>query len=152
VDLHDGRSLFVALDNAVPTNAPLKMGRQWGQDDAVEIAFRNPALGKSAPILLLRGFASGYFESSDEAKAPPTAVRRAAEGVVYQARVVGPDRWTAEWRIPFASLGIDPSKQTRYAFNLSLLKSARPLWQMWCGTGGNTWWLDQAGLIELSRP
>jgi hypothetical protein len=71
--------------------------------------------------------------------------------VLYQARVVDASHWTAEWRIPLASLGIDPAKQTRLAFNLSLLKSARQLWQMWCGTGGNTWWLDQAGFIELAR-
>ena len=117
----------------------------------MEIALRNPAAGEDAPILVLRSYPSGHFESSDEACAPPAAVQRAAEGVEYAARIVDARRWTAEWRIPFASLGIDPAKQTKFAFILSVRKMGQPMWVMWQGTGGHTWEVGSAGVIELIR-
>jgi hypothetical protein len=149
---HDDASLLVAFDNAVDASKPLQMGNQWGRDDAVEVAIRNAAGGEDAPILVLRGYPSGHFESSAEAGAPADAVRRAGEGVEYKARVVSATHWTAEWRIPFASLGIDPARQTRFAVNLSVRKTApEPLWLMWQGTGGHTWDIEDAGVIELVR-
>jgi len=145
----DDHCLFVAIDNEVDPAKPLRMGDQWGQDDAVEIAIRNPGAGKSAPILILRGFPSGHMESSDEAGAPEKAVQAAAQEVVYKAKVVDKTRWTTEWRIPFASLGIDPAKHKKLALNLSARKSAGPVWQMWQGTGGCTWQVDRGGVLEL---
>jgi len=145
---YDEKALRVAIDNAVDPWTPLRPGNRWGSDDAVEIALRNPAAA-DAPILVLRGFPSGHFESSDEAGAPEAAVRRAAEGVEYRAKVRDSGRWSAEWRIPWASLGLDPSQVRKLAFNLSVRKSAAPLWLMWQGTGGYTWQVDKAGFIEL---
>jgi hypothetical protein len=76
-------------------------------------------------------------------------VKRAAGGVQYQARVVVPDRWTAEWRIPWASLGLDPAKDKRIALNLSVRKTAGDQWVLWQGTGGRTWEVDHAGVVDL---
>ena len=146
---YDDTCLFVAVDNAVDPSKPLKPGNQWGQDDAAEVAIRNVEAGKDAPILILRGYPSGHFESSDEAGAPAAAVKRAAEGVEYKAKIVDKSRWVCEWRVPFASLGIDPAKQTKFAFNLSVRKSSQPLWQMWEGTRACTWEVGNAGFIEL---
>lgn len=147
---HDGEALLVAFDNPVDPSNPIREGNAWGQDDAVEFAIQNPSAGKDAPILILRGFPSGFFYSSDEAGAAAKLVEQAAAGVVYKAakRAGG---WSAEWRIPFASLGIDLSKATKYPLNLSVHKSAEPSWQMWIGTGGCTWQVDQAGFIEISK-
>ena len=100
---------------------------------------------------MLRGFASGHFESREEAGAPAAAVARAAQGVRYRAKVVGPDRWVCEWRIPFASLGVNPNRQSRLAFNLSVRKTANDLWLMWQGTGSYTWEVAHAGFLELAR-
>jgi len=147
---HDGCTLYVAVRNRVEGTRPLRIGRQWGKDDAVELAFQTPGRAK-APILILRGYASGYFESSDEAGAPPEAVRRAAEGVQYAAAVVSPTEWDCEWAIPLESLGLDVNRTRRAAFNLSVRKSAQPLWQMWCGTDGYTWDVSRAGFIEFVR-
>jgi hypothetical protein len=147
----DDEALYVAVDNAVNPKFPIRPGNQWGQDDAVELAVRNPAAGKDAPILVLRGFPSGHFESSDEAGAPVAAVKRAAEGVQYKAQVVDPKRWTAEWRVPFAALGISPASQTRLAFNLSVRKTADELWVEWQGTAACTWEVGNAGVLDLTR-
>lgn len=147
---YDDEALFVAFDNATDPSKPLRRGNAWGRDDAVEVALRNVALGDEAPILVLRGFPSGHWLSSDEAGAPPEAVKQAAEGVQYAAHVVGAGRWTAEWRIPFRSLGINLTRHRRFAFNLTVRKTAGPLWVMWEGTGAQSWRLDRAGIIELA--
>ncbi len=148
---HDGRSLFVAVSSEVSPSQPVSMGHVWGKDDAVEIALRDPSSGAKAPILVLRGYPNGFFESSPEAGAPEAAVKRAARGVQYKAQVVEPaGAWTCEWRIPFASLGIDPAKQKRVEFNLSVRKTADDLWVMWLGTGGCTWDVDYAGFLEFA--
>ena len=146
----DGAHLLVTFDNQVDAAKPLKAGQTWGQDDAVEIAVRNPAAGKKAPILVLRGFTNGHFESSDEAGAPAKAVAMAARGVAYSAKVIDKSRWTAEWRIPLASLGIDPKKPARLQVNLTVRKTARDLWLMWCGTGGYSWEVAMAGMLKIA--
>ncbi|NCO39363.1 MAG: hypothetical protein COZ06_21885 [Armatimonadetes bacterium CG_4_10_14_3_um_filter_66_18] len=147
----DDQRLYVAIDNAVNPKFPVRPGNTWGQDDAVELAIRNPAAGKDAPILVLRGFPSRHFESTDEAGASQAATRKAAEGVQYAAKIVDGKHWVAEWSVPFASLGIDPAKHTKLQFNLSVRKSADEQWLMWQGTGACTWEVGNAGVIELVR-
>jgi hypothetical protein len=146
----DGEALLVAIDNEVDVSAPISTGNVWGLDDAVEVAVRNPAAGAAAPILVLRGFPNGHFESSKEAGAPAEAVARALQGVEYKAQSPAAGRWTAEWRIPLASLGVDPATQTRLQFNLSVRKAASDLWVEWQSTGGSTWNVSKAGIIELA--
>ena len=148
---HDSENLYVAILNEVDASQPLKMGPTWGQDDAVEVALRNPAAGKNAPIFVLRGFPNGHFESSTEAGAPADAAKKAGLGVQFAAKVLDKARWTAEYQISFAALGIDPAKQTKFPFNLSVRKTADSLWLMWCGTYGYTWAVDKAGTIVLER-
>ncbi|NQT53286.1 right-handed parallel beta-helix repeat-containing protein, partial [bacterium] len=148
---HDGTTLFVAIDNAVAPKPALKRNSVWGQNDAMELAFQNPALGKAAPILILRGYPNGKWESSDEADAPAAAVKKAAEGVQFAAKVASPTRWTAEWAIPLASLGIDPAKHPKIRFNLTVRKTAQDLWLMWEGTRGYSWQVEQAGILEWEK-
>ncbi len=145
--VHDGTNLLVAIDNRVDASKPLRPGDTWGSDDAVEIALR---VG-TGPILVLRGWPSGHFESSQEAGAPAAVAERAAQGVEYAAGIVGPAQWTCEWRIPLASLGIEPDPALRLDFNISVRKSAQPLWQMWRGTGAHTWDVHQAGILRFAR-
>ncbi|OGV80326.1 MAG: hypothetical protein A3K19_04300 [Lentisphaerae bacterium RIFOXYB12_FULL_65_16] len=147
----DDTALYVAIDNSINPKTIIRPGNTWGQDDAVELAIRNPAAGKDAPILVLRGFPSGSFVSSDEPGTPAAVVKRVAEGVQYGAKMVDAKRWTTEWRIPFASLGIDPAKDTKFAFNISVRKTADELWLLWQGTDAATWEVGNAGVIELVR-
>ena len=147
----DDQALYVAILSEVDPKTPMKTGKEWGQDDAVEIALRNPALGKKAPIIVLRGFTKGHFESSDEAGAPFEVTRDARDATTYAAKILDAGRWSTEWRISFAGLGIDPKKRTKLPFNISVRKTASLLWQMWCGTGGYTWWVERAGFIELAN-
>ena len=147
----DDEALYVAFDNRVSTDVPMAMEDVWGGNDAIEVAISNGALGAKAPILVLRGFACGVFCSSDEAGAPPDVVRKTGESVKYAARVVDGSRWVAELRIPFASLGITPTADLRYPFNLSVRKQGEDHWVMWRGTGNCTWYLPCAGFVRFLR-
>lgn len=147
---HDGQSLLVLFDNQVSPSKPLRTGGMWGQGDAVEIAVKNLAVGKDAPIMVLRGFAGGKVESSDEAGAPPSVVHKVLAGVEYKATQAGAGRWVAEWRIPFAALGISPALPVELAANLSVRKTATDQWLMWRDTRSSTWKVDDAGRLQLS--
>ena len=145
----DAQCLYVRILNEVAAQPPPNKGNTWGEDDAVEVALRNPAAGKDAPIFVLRGYTNGHWESSGEAGAPAAAVKRAGEGVAYAAKVLDGEHWTAEWKIPFAGLGLDPAKHTKLEFNLTVRKTAGDQWLMWQGTEGRSWEVDKAGFLEL---
>jgi hypothetical protein len=146
---YDDQALYVAFDNAVDKTVPMALENSWGSNDATEISLSKP--GAKAPILVLRGFAGGAFQSSDEAGAPADLARKAGEGVVYKATVIDKGRWVAEFRIPFASLGIKPGADVSYPFNLAVRKMGDEAWVMWRGTGGCTWLVPEAGLVKFGR-
>ena len=147
----DDQCLYVAVLNDVDPSKPLRMGPTWGQDDAVEIAVRNPAAGKKAPILILRGYPNGQLQSSDEAGAPFEAVNDAREATTYAAKVIDKTRWAAEFRIGFAGIGVNPAQHKKLAFNISVRKTAKRMWEMWCGTFACTWEVDNAGTLVLGK-
>jgi len=147
--VHDGAHLLVAVHNPVSQAKPLRPGNAWGRDDAVEIAISRDTPGIRSPILVLRGYPSGHFDSAQVTATAARDARRAAKGVLHATKMDTPGRWTAEWRIPFASLGIDPAKDKRLAFNLTVRKSADNQWRMWRGTGTATYEVFEAGFIKL---
>lgn len=143
--IRDQDALYVAFKNRV-ADKPLKKEPKWGMNDAVEIAFRKTA---GAPTIVLRGFVSGAFESSDEAGAAPDVAKKAASNVDYAAQQISPREWHAEWRIPFASIDVDPSKDKRLEFNLTVHQSDQSVWLMWVPTNGNSWLVERAGRVEF---
>lgn len=149
--LTDGTSLFIAVDNEVTSAKPVSQTNEWGRDDAVEVALRDPAGGRTAPIFVLRGYPNGHFESSTEAGAPAAAATKAGKAVRFAAKVVDRGRWTAEFCIPLPALGIAPRKHRHLQFNLTVRKSAQPVWIMWQGTHGYSWQVDQAGFVQLPK-
>jgi len=66
----DDTHLYVGFRNEIDAAAGLSGGHEWGRDDAVEIALAEVKDGKVGPIIVLRGYADGHWESSDEAGAP----------------------------------------------------------------------------------
>ncbi|MFP4056631.1 MAG: right-handed parallel beta-helix repeat-containing protein [Candidatus Brocadiia bacterium] len=146
---HDGTRLYVAFDNTVLARPKLKTGHQWGENDACEVALRDVAGGKDAPLLVYRGYLDGTFEVTDEPGTPAQAIARAEKAVAYAARVASPTRWTAEWSIPFASLGVEPARHDTLAANLSVRKTADELWLQWRSTRGHTFAVDRAGILKL---
>jgi hypothetical protein len=147
---HDENALWIAVDSQVEATVPLLREPAWGRSDAVEVALRNPALGGKGPIFVLRGYPNGVCQSSTDAGAPADVAKRAGEAVSFKAAVRAPGSWQAEWRIPFAALGIDPILHPRLEFNLTVRKSAQPLWVLWVGTLDlATWDVRHGGILEL---
>lgn len=147
----DDQALYVAFDNTVSKTEKMGMEDGWGSNDAVEVAISNAALGDKAPILVLRGFAGGAFNSSEEAGAPPEVARKAGQNVQYAAKVIDAGRWVAEMRVPFASLGFTPTANLRYPFNLSVRKQGDDPWVEWRGTGNCTWYVPGGGFVRFVR-
>ena len=148
----DDEALYIAFDNTVPKNTPMVREDTWGGSDAIEVALSNPALGAKAPIIVLRGYTTGKLESSEESGIKAAAAKKAGENVQYRATVIDNGRWVAEMRVPFASLGINPSNaDTRFPFNLSVRKQGDDPWVEWRSTGNCTWEVPQAGLIRFVR-
>lgn len=148
----DDRHLYVSFRNEIDAATGVSRGHKWGADDAVEVALAEVKDGKIGPTIVLRGYADGHWESSNEAGAPPELVTRAAKGVVYAAKPAGNAMWSAEWRIPFASLGTDPGKRNpRLVFNLSVRKPAGDEWVMWNRNGGSTCDVHKSGFLWLAQ-
>ncbi|MCE5239341.1 right-handed parallel beta-helix repeat-containing protein [bacterium] len=146
----DDDHLYVAFVNAVDPAKGASGGHQWGKDDAVEIALAERLPDKLGPIVVLRGYSDGHFESSNEAGAPARIVQQAAQGVRYAAKTVDAGRWSAEFAIPFASLGLNPKQRNpRLQFNLSVRKPAGDQWVMLKQSGGFTWEVANAALLWL---
>jgi hypothetical protein len=145
----DRDALWIAVDSPVSTSAPITREARWALD-AVEVAIRNPA--DKQPIIVLRGYPAGTFESSTEAGASAAQAKKAVNGVSFAATIPAKDRWRCEWRIPFASLGLEPRPGNRIPFNLTVRKNASKLWVMWCGTLDlATWDLRHGGLLQLGQ-
>ena len=148
----DDATLYVFFRNPLDPAVGVTGGHRWGKDDAVEIAIAELTGDDLGPIVVLRGYADGHWESSPEAGAPPAAVERAREGVRYAAQVKGKTIWSCEWAIPFAALGIDPTtRNPRLAFNLSVRKPAGDEWITWSKAGGSTWNVRESGLLWLAQ-
>ena len=146
--MHDRTHLHIAVRNLVAPDSKLLTEAIWGQNDAIELAMRDPSQ-KGASILLLRGYPLGQFKSSTEAGAPFEVAQDIEKGTAYAAKIVSKSEWTAEWKIPLSALGLKPGSKAKLPFNLSIRKTCGPHWMMWRGTLGNTWFIDQAGLLQL---
>jgi hypothetical protein len=145
----DGTHLYVAFRCRVDPAKGVSVGEEWGQHDAVELAMAT-ASDAIGPVKVLRGFANGHTESSTEAGATPSVAARATKGVDYAAKILPNGCWTAEWRIPFSSLGIaSRAKGEKVLLNLSVRRTSPPAWLMWQSTGGPTWHVEEAGELLL---
>ncbi len=144
----DGEHLYVAFVNEVHADEGVTGGQRWGQSDAVEVALAPVRGTEIGDIIVLRGYSNGHAESSTEAGAPSAVAERAMEGVAYEAEVSDDAQWSAEWRIPLSSVGIDlDDAGQRVLFNLSARKVAGDVWAMWKQSGGFTWDVRRAGLL-----
>jgi len=149
---HDDEYLYVAIRNEVDPTKPLVATARWGKADSTELALRNPQGGQTAPILALRGYPDGRFESSAEAGAPGAVVQKAGAAVTFAAKVIDAASWVVEYRVPLdLLLAVPVSNGAQIECNISIRHSATATWVMWQGTGGLTWETGKAGLLELTE-
>jgi len=146
----DDANLYAAFINPVEPKGGIVGGHKWGASDAVEIALAVVEGNEPGPIMLWRGYTDGHFESSDEAGAPQRVVKRVLEGAQYACRKVSNTQWTAEWKVPFAAIGIDPKKQNpRLLFSLAVRKVSGNEWVTWKKAHGASWDVRKSGMLWL---
>ena len=157
---YDQKYLYVAIRNRVAPGKPLRKGNIWGQDDAVEVALGLPRQGDATledSIIVLRGYPSGHHQSSTEAGASAKLAKQVGDAAAYAARIetpktpAAPYAWTAEWRIPFAALGIKPRPGLELPFNLSVRRTAEDCWVTWAKMPGmHTWCIGPENVIRIA--
>ncbi len=147
----DDDNLYAAFINDVPAKGGVVGGRTWGRSDAVEVALAVTSGLEVGPILIWRGYTDGFFETSDEAGAPKRALEQARRGVAYGARILTKTRWTAEFKIPFAAIGIEPKKMSpRLLFSLAVRKVSGNQWVTWKSARGYSWDVRKSGILWLA--
>jgi len=127
----------------VPAKVVTK-GTAWRTDDGAEICLAGKTPDGKAVIWVIRGYADGTLELSDEAGAPAAAIATLRKQIGYKATVAAGD-WQGEWQLPLAALGVSGT----VPFNLGVYRSEDRQWINWIGTQGPTWKLESAGLLKL---
>ena len=105
--------------------------------------------GKAAPISVVRGYGNSFLQFGTTPNGDEDPKTMDPSGITFKASAPEPGRWTAEFRIPFRMLDLDPAADTRVAFNLTVRKTHDDLWLMWEATRGHSYDVGQAGIIEF---
>lgn len=146
---HDSEFLYVAVANPVAATAKLD-GAVWDDHDAVEFSIQALPPAAAQPIHIFRGYGTGVVEHklADNGTAEPRPAPTPPT-CLFAATRPRPDFWQAEIAIPLAALGIDPARDRRLAFNLTVRKGDDNLWLMWAPTRGKSYHVAAAGILEL---
>ncbi|MBN8215767.1 MAG: hypothetical protein J0L75_03955 [Spirochaetes bacterium] len=145
----DGKAIQVYIDNTVSKGTSFK-GNDWGACEAIEAALRPMVAGKSFPIAVFRGFANSRLDFGQAKSGPDEPILSDPHGAVYTVHIAGEERWIARLSIPATLLDVTPAPGMRFAFNLTSRKVKDNLWLMWEPTGGHSYDVEQAGIIELA--
>ena len=139
----DGDNLYVAFANRIDPKHGVTGGHRWGRNDAVEVSLaRVPSplhQGSEIPFTF-RGYTDGFFESTTESGHTEDEARAALHGVKFAAELTAPDMWSAEWKIPLASIGVHLAKRNvPILAHLAVRNVGSKLWVMWRSDGGVSW-------------
>jgi len=139
----DGVNLYVAFVNQIDPRHGVTGGHRWGRSDAVEVSL----VGVLDPLhqgyeipFTFRGYTDGFHECTTESGRSAGEARRALEGVEFAAKATEPGVWSAEWKIPIASLGVHPTKRNvPILAHLAVRNVSHKLWVLWRSDGGPSW-------------
>ncbi|MEW6357595.1 MAG: right-handed parallel beta-helix repeat-containing protein [Planctomycetota bacterium] len=147
---YDQDALSIAVDSVIHPDTKLD-GNEWGANDAIEVAIQVTRKGKAAPISVIRGYGNSFVQFGTTPNGDEEPKTMDPGGIVYKASRPEAGRWTAELRVPFRMLDVDPASDNRVAFNLTVRKTHDDLWLMWEGTRDHSYEVAQAGLLEFAR-
>lgn len=151
---YDNQFIYVAATVTMFAPAKLETGSTWGKDDGVEICIAGKMPDGKSATFVVRGFAGGAVQSVTDAGASKESAERLGKEILFTAKLTKSwgdtlKGWRGEWAIPFAALGLNPSADTKVAFNMGAFCSEFGEWHCWEGTLAENWRLDQAGTIKL---
>lgn len=143
---YDDARIYIAVENDIQPGTKLD-GNAWGKNDAAEISIRALRGDAKTPIAVFRGFGNGYLQFGITKNASDDPDYSDPNGAVFKAVRKDDRTWCAEFSLPFALFDIDPAKDVRCAFNLTVRKPKDDLWLMWEATRGNSYNVDNAGVL-----
>jgi len=142
----DATNLYVGVAVVCMFPEDRKLGRVWGQDEAVELAVEGQRADGKPVTYVLRGFAGGAVESLTLGGATEAEAQSLARTIGY-APDVGKQVWRCEWRIPLAALRFTPSDRAVLPLNVTVYRSETNQFIQWAGTLGDTWDLKHGGRL-----
>jgi hypothetical protein len=151
--LFDEANLYLAIRVCRQGAASMPRGEgEWGASDAVEVALQPLGLEEPVPVYVLRGFPSGKLECATVGGATPAQAKALGSAAEFGARV-GDNEWSAEFRLPLASLGDGGAMLARARFNagVRLGEGETGEWLAWVRTGKGNYAVEHAGELVL-RP
>jgi hypothetical protein len=110
--------------------------------------FSGATPNRTAPTLVLQGFADGRSIFSVDAGAPKELAAKVHAATRYAAKI-SPQSWTAEWSVPLQTAGIPFQPGLTLGFNLGARRLETNDWLVWAGTTRENWQLNGAGRIVL---
>ena len=143
----DGGALTIALRIPLAKGAAPRLGGPY-QGDGLEMALQSTDPMNRGPIYVFWGGADGQFDTVSVGGTTPAQLERSRKAITYKARV-GKDEWSCEWRIPLASVGVDPKTVKRLLFNVGHLNKDTGNWCAWFATGGALYEVGGAGDLLL---
>jgi len=160
--LRDERYLYIAARNPVNADRPLVTDENcWWRGDMMEIIIEGQ-IGVNTqgwwvdesdhgPIFWLLGDCKGDVRSIRQHGLPGAPAENLGRKVSYAVRQEA-GCWTAEWRIPFDAVCLDPASSTACCFNMQVNKTGTPIdpswpkkkkalasWLSWVPGGGEVW-------------
>ena len=171
----DAEALYIAVLNHVNPDKPLvKDDSLWWRSDMVEVIIEGQIgvdtqgwwldEAEHGPLFYLVGDFQGNCGSIRMAGLPREPAEKLQRTAQYAAVVKDASCWTAEWRIPFASICLDPAESAACCFNIGVGKPGTPIdpawphskrnvaaWAVWAGTGGPNWQVWNAGRLVLRQ-
>ena len=171
----DDQFLYIGVMNLVnPAKPMLKDENMWWRSDMMEVIIEGHiGVGtqgwwldeaEHGPLFYLVGDFQGNFDSIQIAGLPREQATKLRRSARYAAAVKDPSCWTAEWRIPFASVCLDPVHTEACCFNIGVGKPGTPVdpswpqsklcvakWAAWASANGPNWEVWNAGRLVLRR-
>ncbi|MBT5605105.1 MAG: hypothetical protein HN742_40105 [Lentisphaerae bacterium] len=156
--LRDDQFLYIGLRNPVNPDKPLAKDKNvWWLGDMVEIIIEGEIgvntggwwldEAEHGPLFYLLGDFQGTFESYRIAGLPPGPAEKLQRTVQYATDSADASCWTAEWKIPFDSICLDPVNSKACCFNIGVNKTGTPIDESWsAGKKGIAGWAVLVGV------
>ena len=103
----------------------------------------------TGPVYIFWGHSDGKFGVANNFGMPRGSHEAIRKSIEYKVIMQNEEdyHWTAEWKIPFASLNIHSEIPESMRFNIGAAK--RGGWFAWVPTGGSVWRIDNAGTLKF---
>jgi len=107
---------------------------------------------KIGPVFVFTAYPDGRLNVPNIFGMPGKILEQLTKTVEYKSVVLNSENshWTAEWKIPFASINISSGVPDSLRFNIAAAKT-NGLWFAWVPSGGSIWRLDNGGILKFLK-